>query len=342
MAIPILGMAAGQILGTGMGMLQGRLNDTRQLEMNRRLQAQQIIGAKDLANYNQHLALDTWEKTNYDAQRKQMEKAGLNVGLMYQQGGPGGTTSGGNMQMPSSSTAPTGGGELGMGMQLGLNALMQQAQIENIKANTQATQVDTKKKLTGTDGEPGTAIGAAELEKIAADTANAKAKHAILQLDKELKDLEREILTGQKENAISLMESAARKAFTEAGITEATAPATIEQVRTAVREQTLRIAAQEKGLIKTDADIASVKQGIAKMATEINNLVQGNQREWDKMTQKDKEIAIEQRIQEAMRENTDFNTSTPQQLKQWTDLIMSILTLGLGGQGGSRPAGFKF
>jgi len=43
----------------------------------------------------QDIQQQNWDYTNYENQRKHMEKAGLNVGLMYGQGGGGGSTMGG-------------------------------------------------------------------------------------------------------------------------------------------------------------------------------------------------------------------------------------------------------
>ena len=68
-----------------------------------------------------------------------MKKAGLNVGLMTGGGGQGGSTnaSGGNVQ-----NAGGGGGIEGMALML--QAQRQQAEIENIKADTKQKLADTK------------------------------------------------------------------------------------------------------------------------------------------------------------------------------------------------------
>jgi hypothetical protein len=52
-----------------------------------------------------NLAYRNWLRTNYGAQREQLEKAGMNVGLMYSQGGQGGQLSSGSSG--SASQAPT-------------------------------------------------------------------------------------------------------------------------------------------------------------------------------------------------------------------------------------------
>ena len=98
MAIPVaLGMLAASIA-------TGIIANQRQKKM----QKEQVAQAKDLNEYNRKLGMKTWSETNYDEQRKQMEAAGLNIGMMYGGTHSGGTTQGGGTQMPDSSPSPAG------------------------------------------------------------------------------------------------------------------------------------------------------------------------------------------------------------------------------------------
>ena len=102
-------------LGIGQGLLGLALtdyNDQRQLQQQQKLTDMQKKANMQLADYNQGLALDSWNKTNYEAQRKHMERAGLSVGMMYKGGGPGGQAIAGTAQGVSGAQAPTGGREL--------------------------------------------------------------------------------------------------------------------------------------------------------------------------------------------------------------------------------------
>ena len=99
------GQAAGKALDIGTGMGLNKWQNKQQVKQQDKLQKQQIEGLKEMGKFNQQLAMETWEKTNYAAQRKQLEKAGLNVGLMYQGSGQGGTTSGGTASGVSGATA---------------------------------------------------------------------------------------------------------------------------------------------------------------------------------------------------------------------------------------------
>ena len=72
-----LGMATGLASqGMGLGMQQG---------YNSWAMNEQVKYAKELTDYNYAKQLQMWKDTNYSAQTEQMRKAGLNIGLMYQQ-----------------------------------------------------------------------------------------------------------------------------------------------------------------------------------------------------------------------------------------------------------------
>lgn len=137
----IAGSAANTAIGAGMGLLLGGHNDRRQIKQQQKLQDMQIKGQKDMAGFNKQLALDMWNETNYGAQRKHMEDAGLNVGLMYGGSGAGGATSnagaGGSV---TGAAAPQGGNEV----QAGVMGMMQQAQIDLIRAQTNKTNVEAE------------------------------------------------------------------------------------------------------------------------------------------------------------------------------------------------------
>ena len=73
----------------------------KQREQQQKLTADQLAASKDMAKFQYDLAYDMWNKTNYSAQRAELEKAGLNPALMYAKGaGAGGQTisSGGGAQ----------------------------------------------------------------------------------------------------------------------------------------------------------------------------------------------------------------------------------------------------
>ena len=52
----------------------------------------QVEAQKQLTDYNMKKQLELWEATGYEAQKKQIEKAGLNPGILYGRSGAGGQT----------------------------------------------------------------------------------------------------------------------------------------------------------------------------------------------------------------------------------------------------------
>ena len=109
-----------------------------------KLMDMQAAQNRKMADYNHQLQLDMWEKTNYNAQKEQMMKAGINPALMYGQAGAGGTTGSGMAQGVGMPAAPQTRG-------MDINPLMT-AQIELMKA--QANQANAQaEKTKGVDTE---------------------------------------------------------------------------------------------------------------------------------------------------------------------------------------------
>lgn len=320
----------GTAIGAGLGLATANWQDKRQLEQQKKLQELGIAGSKEMGKFNQGLALEMWDKTNYKAQRQQMEKAGLNVGLMYGGGGAGGGTTSTPTGSVASGNAPSGGGEIGMGIQMGLTAEMQTAQIENIKANTEKTKVDTV-KTAGVDTEA-VVTGIAAMKQ---NTANAAIQEQILEFEKQIKGIEANIAERTQYDLISQQRSIADKLLGEAEsaynagkLSREAYEDNLKQIKIATTEAQLRVSAQKAGLIKTDAETKAVNMSISKMANEINMAQQNNMREWDKMSQQEREIAIKQLIAKNQTTQTEFNTSTAAQVHQWTEIITDIFKAG--------------
>jgi hypothetical protein len=137
------------VSGVGMALknTQRKQNQQDQKDLMN-LQQQNQMG---LNRQMQQIEMENWENTNYDAQKKQMEKAGLNPGLMY--GGSGG----GSMIMDSGSGGSAAGGQAqrqdidtsGLGMQIQQMALLK-AQKDNIEADTKNKLADAENKGANT------------------------------------------------------------------------------------------------------------------------------------------------------------------------------------------------
>lgn len=145
-------MGAEQILGTGMGLvgtLTGMNSQQQAMQDQWRLEKEKMaLQAKynrEQANYSQQLALDMWNKTNYEEQVKHMQAAGLNPALLYSKGGPGGSTAGAGTAAPVSDGTTQA---VGMGIQAKQIAISQAQQM----AETAKTVAETA-KISGVDTE---------------------------------------------------------------------------------------------------------------------------------------------------------------------------------------------
>lgn len=140
--------------GYGLDIAMTDWKNEKQLKQQGKLTKQQVEGSKELSQFNADQAYDMWNKTNYSAQRKQLEDAGLNVGLLYSKGGAGGTTAAGSGGSVSGGVAQVP--QLGQGAQLGLQTAQAMAAIELTKAQTNKTNVEAE-KIGGVDTELGKA-----------------------------------------------------------------------------------------------------------------------------------------------------------------------------------------
>ncbi len=136
-----IGAGAG-LLQSGLGMIGQRQREKRANKQNEKMQGIQFENQKKLNTQGQELAMDMWNKTNYGAQRKHLEDAGLNVGLMYGGGGAGGTTAN-----SGSGGSASGGGTIQPQQMMDIGALdgmMKMAQIDLTKAQEKKTEAEAE------------------------------------------------------------------------------------------------------------------------------------------------------------------------------------------------------
>lgn len=250
-------------------------NNKQQEKQQNKLNKDQVKYQKELGRFNQELAMETWEKTNYTAQREQMEKAGLNVGLMYGGQGHGGTTSGGQ-----AAGGVTGGqanpNSLGMGLEAGLSAIRAKAEIENIKANTEKQKAETA-KTAGVD----TASTEASINAIKQSTQNAEMQAKILEYEQQLKSIEankanltQAEIVQQTQIATQKLADEARSAKVKGAIDEATAENLIRQAELINTETATKIASGKAGIEQTKAATEQTKAGTEQTKQTTTNLKQ--------------------------------------------------------------------
>lgn len=177
-----------------LGLVTGGAWNKMQRKNQKKQQAIQIAGQKEMTDYAMGKQLEMWKNTSYAAQKEQMELAGLNPGLMYGMGGGGGQTTGSGA---ASVSGPSGGGmphvasSAGMGMQL----QMTQAQKENVEADTELKKA-TAAKTAGVD----TTAVESSIAKMAAETTNEELKAALLKADATMKGIQNEVAGETKQD----------------------------------------------------------------------------------------------------------------------------------------------
>ena len=126
------GAAGGMALGMASGVMQANIQD----HYNQNNTDRQVRAQKEMTDYNQASAMDMWNMTNYEAQRKHMENAGLNVGLMY-----GGHASGGTSSTIGSPSGSVGAQQTTVDTTKGMGMLLQSEAIKS--------QIDLNKATEG-------------------------------------------------------------------------------------------------------------------------------------------------------------------------------------------------
>lgn len=178
------------VASMGMGLIQGSINDNRQVRQNARLRRQNLIFDKQFAQFSHDLQYDMWKKTGPVGMVDQLEQAGLNPGLMYGMGGGGGQTTGSTTGQTS--TSPNATPELSQAMAMMPQVALMAAQKENIEADTKLKEVEANKRA-GVDTEAVKAdidAKGAIAELTRQQTDNARWEYEIKKLDKAFKEME--------------------------------------------------------------------------------------------------------------------------------------------------------
>lgn len=172
--------AASGLIGGTLGEIFGGLDDRRQVSQQHRLTDIQLDAQKNMMDYGYQKQMDMWNATNYPAQMQQLEKAGLNPGLMYAKGGPGGVTG-----TPSGSvtggTAQQNPGEIVQAMGIANQNTLLESQRKLVEAQARETNVRADKE-SGVD----TQLGQTQIASLTQGIQNQKAQQALTQAQTDL------------------------------------------------------------------------------------------------------------------------------------------------------------
>lgn len=137
------GAAMGGLIGSAMGMISQSATNARNERVGKEMMGMQLENQKELNAYNNELAMDMWNKTNYGAQMEHMKKAGVNPALLYGMKGGGGVTTntqGGSASAGSIPNMPNPLGGMGMAIQSAADVALKEAQTRNLDAQTEKTK----------------------------------------------------------------------------------------------------------------------------------------------------------------------------------------------------------
>lgn len=270
------------IIGAGMGLILGGYNDDRQYDQQERLTQLQTREQRKMMELSQKMQYDMWLKTNYGGQMEQMIKAGLNPGLIYGMKGGGGITTGNPTANVTGATALQNPGEIHQMMGMGLQSAMTQAQIDNLKANTEKTKVEAG-KIGGVD----TQKVETEISKLIQETTNEKVKQGLLEIEKyinnETKEANIDIILSKQAQEIERLETMERENM----IGKATQWAIIDEIRAKAIGQALQNSL-------TIQQTEQSKEQVKKWAQEI---AQG----WEGLSLRNKELKVDAIMKEVQQ-----------------------------------------
>lgn len=297
---PALGAA---IIGGGMGVI----NDFISRDANRRDAAKQFQRTKELMDKSYIQQMQMWKDTNYNAQKAELEKAGLNPGLLYGMSGGGATTTGSGGSGSASMAAPVNSKVVegtGMGIQLGL----MNAQKENIEADTALKQADAA-KTAGVD----TKEAGARIENLMQGLDNLREDYEVKRLQQTMMNIENYEKQSSQEDRLNYIkyetQSALRSLQTlknEGKISDATIGERIQ----IVQQQAIGAMLQNQ---LTQSNIQVNDQQIKASANKI-------MQDWEGLSNELKKT----RLQEIM---TEYGTT----IDPWTEKAIDAI-LGTGGK----------
>lgn len=297
-----LGMsAANQVIGGGLGLLLQGHNDRRQRRQQEWLQELQMKGNKEMADYNYNKQMEMWHNTNYAATREEMEKAGLNVGLMYGQGGGGGATTGsGGGAGVSGAMAPAGGGEVQAGMQMALQTDLLRAQKEVLasQADKNRADADATRGVNTDEGRQRIEESKQRVENLFQGLQNLRQTHEMQKLELTAKNITNYELQKTQTDRLGYIEQQTKIAKEQLHalknnnkVSDATIDDNIKRIEAEAIGAVLDNILTKTVTGKTIADTDVSRQRVREISQTI-------MRDWDKMSQTEREIMIKESLKD--------------------------------------------
>lgn len=266
---------AGNVANTAVGAIMGQAfagaNDRRQIRQQQKLTDMQLNADQKMGEFNRQQQMRMWEDTNYSAQMGQLEKAGLNPGLIYGMGGGGGATAQSSPGQVHGANAPSGGGEqVAMAQTMAQMGLMR-AQTENVNANTEKTKAETKNTpLQGDQIQMQT-------DSLAQGIENQKAQWRLTTIDTELRQVQASVARQTILDQMQAIENEAKKGVQvikqlqlENQLNEAQMGDKIEILKTNAIGALIENALKTEQITKTKEEVKQITQKILQDWTKLD------------------------------------------------------------------------
>lgn len=291
------GQAISDVIGTGMGLLLEGHNDRRQLRQQQALLEQQYKIDNRMADQNFARQLQFWNATNYSAQVEQLKKAGLNPAILYSKGGPGGVT-GQQAAHVGSASAPAGGMEI-------MQMMMNKANIDLIKAQTEKTKAETQNvPLTGQQIQATTSSLLQGIE-------SEKSKQALTNVQTEIANLDKAFQEETFKNRASIINLSLSKLIEEVNIIE-----NDRQISDATKADKIKLIAEEvKNLVQDRLHKQAQTAKTWKESSQIDSQIRLLDQQWD-INKIDQEMAKD-----------GFNPKAGNILKLFHNLLRGIASI---------------
>lgn len=307
--------AASNALGIGVQRLGSAYDRRQQLKTQTGLTEIQKAAEKEMMDFQQQKQLEMWEKTGYSAQMKQMKEAGLNPGLLYGMGGGGGQSIGGGVPSVTGGTAQhINTGAIGMqaGSQLAL--LAAQTRALNTQADKNAAEAT---KTSGTD----TTESKTRIDSLLQGIDNARQQHEIQKLEITLKNIENFEKQASQDDRLDYIEYQTKIAARQLTLATNEANLSTETLENKIKTVALDTIGAALRNAKTQTDTRKSETEIEVNKEQLNQWIQSNMREWDKMTQENRKIAVMELMQQF---NTDPVNHATNQISKIIDNIFLI------------------
>lgn len=174
------------ISGGAIGGVMDMINNNQNMKNQRELMDIANKHTKEQTAFNKAKQLEMWKETNAPAQREMLEKAGLNVGLMYGGSGAGGSTAT-NLATGSAGTpsAPQMGNNKLMAIEAMKNLELLDAQVKKTEAEADSIQTNT-----GITKEFGMERAEEEINVMRQNVKSERAKQTLNEIETEIKGIE--------------------------------------------------------------------------------------------------------------------------------------------------------